>query len=94
MDAMELLPIILYLLLIILVVVLIVLIVRLIKIVEKVDKVIDDVDMKVKKLNGFFEVADRTADLLNTVSDKAISFVVNGINWVFRRKKKGEDTNE
>ena len=90
---MELLPIILYILLIILVVVAIVFLVRLIKVIGKVDRVVDDVDRKVKKLNGLFEIADRTADTLNMISDKVISGIVGTIHTIFRkRKKKGEGT--
>ncbi len=94
MEAMELLPIILYLLLIVLVVVSIVFIVRLNKVIDKIDKVVDEVDIKVKKLNGVFEIVDRTADTLNMISDKTINFIVGGINRIFRRKKKGEDDYE
>ena len=95
MEAMELLAIILYLALIILVIVAIVLLVRMIQILGKVDKVVDDVDLKVKKLNGLFDVVDKTTDALNLVSDKAINFIVSGINMVFKRKKKkGEDIYE
>ena len=95
MEAMELVAIILYILLIILVVVAIVFLVRLIKIVGKVDRVVDDVEIKVKKLNGLFEIVDRTADTLNVVSDRVISGIVGAINTIFRkRKKKGEDTYE
>lgn len=92
---MELLPIILYILLIILVVVAIIFLVRLIKVIGKVDRVVDDVDRKVKKLNGLFEIVDRTADTLNVISDRVISGIVGTINTIFRkRKKKGEDTYE
>lgn len=95
MEAMELLTIILYLLLIILVVVAIVFFIRLIKVIKKVDKVIDDVDRKVVKLNGLFDIVDKTTDMLNTVSDKVINSIVSGINSLFRRKKKkGEDNYE
>lgn len=95
MEAMELLPIILYILLIILVVVAIVFLVRLIQIVGKVDKVVDEVDLKVKKLNGLFNIVDRTTDTLNIISDKVITGIVNSINAIFKkRKRKGEDFDE
>lgn len=90
---MELLPIILYLLLIILIVVTIIFLVRLIKVVEKVDKVMDEVEIKVRKLDTLFDFVDRTADTVNLVSDTVINFIVGGINKIFKRKKKG-DMNE
>ena len=54
----EVFPVILYGLLIILVVVLIILVVKLIKTISKVDLVVDDVNLKVKKLDGVFNIVD------------------------------------
>ena len=54
----EIFPVILYGLLIILVVVLIILVVKLIKTISKVDLVVDDVNLKVKKLDGVFNIVD------------------------------------
>lgn len=91
-------PFILYFLLIILVVALIILIVKLIKTVGKVDQVVEDVNYKVNKLNGLFEIIDYTTDSLVSINDKIINFVSNGITSFFKKrsskKRKGEKENE
>ena len=58
----DLFPVILYILLIILVVVLIVFVIRLIKTLGKVDKVVDDVNRKVTKLDGVFNIIDTSTN--------------------------------
>jgi len=87
------LPIILYISLIVLVIVLIVLGIRLIKTLTKVDRVIDDVEKKMTKVNGVFNIIDKTADIASTISDKVIGSISNVIKAIFR-KKKGNDFNE
>lgn len=88
MEAMELLPIILYICLIILVVVAIVLIAKFIKIAEKADRILTDIDYKMNKLNGLFEVVDRTSGIVNLFSEKAVG-LVTGFTTLFNRKKRG-----
>lgn len=91
----EILPVILYVLLAILIVVLIVFIIRLINTLSKVDKVVDDVNRKVSKLDGVFNIIDTTTDALALFSDRITDFAVNKISNIFRsRKKKEEDTDE
>ncbi|MEG1647274.1 MAG: hypothetical protein RR325_00725 [Bacilli bacterium] len=92
----ELLPVILYILLTILVIVLIVFVIRLIKTLSKVDKVVDDVNRKVSKLDGVFNIIDTTTDTLSLISDKVTNFVINKIGMLFTKKskKKEEDENE
>ncbi len=88
-------PFILYFLLIILLVVLIVLIIKIIKTIGKVNKVVEDVNCKVKKLNGLFEIIDHTTDTLVSFNDKIVNFISNKIVSLFKRKKKkGENVNE
>lgn len=91
-------PFILYFLLIILIIVLIVLIIRMIKTIGKVDKVVEDVNYKVKKLNGLFEIIDYTTDTLVSFNDKIVNFISNKIVSIFKKKtnkkKKGETNNE
>ena len=66
--------------------------------VHKVEKVVDDVNEKVKTLNGFFHVIDYTTDKIALATDK----VVEGISGLFNKllfsknKKKIEkdDNNE
>lgn len=96
MTVNELLPIILYLLLSILIVVLIIFVIRLIKTLGKVDKVVDDVNIKVTKLDGVFNIIDTTTDTLALLSDKLANFAVNKLGNLFtkKKKKKEEDENE
>ena len=90
----EVLPITLYLALIILVVVLIVLAVRLIKTLNKVDRVLDDVNSKMVKVDGLFDIIDKVTDYAASVSDKIVSSVTNAIHFVMGKKKKGRGKNE
>lgn len=92
-DLNALLQIILYLTLITLVIILIVLGIKLIKTLRKVDDVIDDVNKKMLKVNGLFNIIDKTTDYASTISDKLINAISNFINVLFR-KKKGNDDDE
>ena len=68
-----------------------VLVLRLIKTVKKVDYLIDDVTMKSSKLDGVFDIVDRSADALTLLTDKAVLFVSNILSNVFKKKEKGEE---
>ena len=92
-DINQLFPIILYILLIVLVIILIVLGIKLIKTLHKVDTVIDDVNTKMSKVDGVFNIIDKTTDYAANVSDKIVGTIANFIGNVFK-KKKGNDTNE
>lgn len=85
------LPVILYVLLAILIVVLIVFVIRLIKTLGKVDKVVDDVNHKVGKLDGVFNIIDTTTDTLALFTDKITDFAVNKISNIFTHKKRKEE---
>lgn len=87
------LSILLYLTLIILVIVLIVLGIKLIKTLKKVDSVIDDVNTKMGKVDGVFDLIDKTTDYAAGISDKVISSISNFLKMFFK-KKKGNDKNE
>jgi len=90
----DLFPVILYFLLIILVIVLIVLVVRLLGTLKKVDKVVDDVNLKVNKLNGLFEVIDNATDTLSIMSNRIVTIITNGIDKLFTRKTKKKEDEE
>ena len=90
----EVFPVILYFLLSILLVVLIILCVKAIGTLTKVDKVVDDVNFKVNKLNGVFNIIDTTTDALSLASDKIVNFIANGVNNLFTRKKKKKEESE
>ncbi len=88
------LPIIIYILLIIILIIGIILGVKSIITLEKIEKVVDDVNEKVKTLNGFFHIIDYTTDKIAIATDR----VVDGISTMFKRflfnKKKKKDKEE
>ena len=92
-DINDLLTIILYLSLIILIIIFIVFGIKLIKTLKKVDGVIEDVNSKMNKVDGVFDLIDRTTDYASNISDKIIGVIANFINVLFRRKK-GKDDDE
>ena len=92
-DFNELLKIVLYISLIVLVIILIVLGIRLLKTLKKVDGVIDDVNGKMSRINGIFDIIDKTTDYASLLSDKVLNGIYSLIN-VFTKRKKGNDKNE
>lgn len=87
----EILPIILYVLGSILLIVLIILGVKLIITMNKIENVVDDINSKVKTLDGFFSVIDFTTDKLAMLSDKVVDTITLFIKKVFRRKEDGNN---
>ena len=87
-------PVILYFLLIILVIVLIVLVVRLLETLKKVDHVVDDVNRKVNKLNGLFDVIDNATDTLSIMSNRIVTIITSGIDKLFTKKKNKKEDEE
>lgn len=85
--ASQMLPIILYLLLSILVVVVIVFVYKLTITLDKANTLLDDVYIKVKKLDNLFEVIDRGADTLNMVTNKVSDVIIGSIMKIFRKRK-------
>lgn len=88
----DVLPIILYGLLSILVVFLIVFIYKMIITLNKANVILDDIYIKVKKLDSLFEVVDKSTDVLNLISSK-VSNIVGTVLNIFKRKRK-DDINE
>ena len=89
----EILPIILYVLGSILLVVLIILGIKLIVTMNKIENVVDDINTKVKSLNGLFSMIDYTTDKLALLSDKFVDTVSSLIRKIFVRKEE-KDNNE
>ena len=85
------LPVIIYVLLIILIIVLIVFVLRAFDVLKKIDTTIDDVNLKMSKLNGVFNIVDRSADAINMVTDKMIGAVTNGISKLFKKNNKCDE---
>lgn len=90
----EVFPVILYFLLSILLVVLIILCVKAISTLSKVNQVVDDVNHKVNKLNGVFNIIDSTTDALALASDKIVGFIASGITNLFSKKSKKKEESE
>lgn len=89
----DVLAIILYVLGSILLVVLIVLGIKIIITMNKIENVVDDINNKVKTLNGFFSIIDMTTDKLALLSDKFVDTVTSLIKRMFKRKED-ENINE
>jgi len=89
----QLLPIIIYILLIIILIIGIILGIKAIGTLNKIDIMIDDINEKVKSLNGFFSVLDFTADKISYLTDKAFSGISSLLSRLFmkKRNKKGDE---
>ncbi len=87
MNLNEFLPIILYILLIVLIILLIILIFRLINTLKKIDLIVDDVNNKVKSLDGVFNLVDGVSSKMNLISDRFLGFILSITNRLFKDKK-------
>ena len=94
MEINELLPIIIYILLIVLIILLIVLIIRLLKTMKKVDLIVDDINNKVKSLDGVFNLVDGVSSKMGLISDKFFGFILSITNKLFSKRKKEENEDE
>lgn len=83
----------LFILLIVLVIVFIVVGIRLIKTLSKVDQTLDDLNNKLNRVDGAFNVVGRTADYVDSISDKIVQAVLSIIGKLIN-KKKGNDLDE
>lgn len=85
-NLMDILTVLLYVLGSILLVVLIILGIKMINMMNKIDVVVDDINKKVKSLDGFFSIIDFTTDKLAMLSDKLVDSVSSIIKKIFKRK--------
>ena len=92
MTVNEVLPVILYILGAILLVALIVLTVKLIITMDKIEKIVDNITVKVKSLDGVFEVASLVTGKVTFITDKIVDFVSMIIEKIFNKRK--DDKNE
>ena len=92
MTVNEVLPVILYILGAILLVALIVLTVKLIITMDKIEKIVDNITVKVKSLDGVFEVASLVTGKVTFITDKIVDFVSMIIEKIF--SKGTDDKNE
>lgn len=86
-------PIILCALTSILVIILIILGIRLLMMLDRIDAIINDVDKKIKSLNGFFGIIDTVTDKVAFLSDKVVD-VVSGFFTKILSGKKNEKGDE
>lgn len=81
----------LYLLGATLLVVLIVLAIKLIYTVDKTNEILDNVDSKVKSLDGLFEVIDSTSNAIASLKDRLFDKFFGIIGKVGRKNRKKEE---
>ena len=59
--------------------------------IEKIENVVDDINVKVDKLNGLFNIIDYTTDKLAIVSDKMVEGVSYVLKKMFFKKNKNKE---
>ena len=78
---------ILYTTLLILLIVLIALCVKMIHTLNKIDKVVDDVNIKLNKVEGLFNIMDTTTNAIASLNDKVVSGIYGIFHRIFRKKE-------
>ena len=81
------LPIIIYILLCILIILLIVICFKVIKALNKAQEIVDDVDKKVKSLNGIFSIMDIFADKISSITEVITDSIVLFIKKISKKRK-------
>ena len=61
--------------------------------VKKIDNIIEDVNIKMNKVDGVFDIIDKTTDYAATISDKIVGAITSFVGLLFK-KKKGNDNDE
>ncbi|HOZ54037.1 MAG TPA: hypothetical protein PKY25_01740 [Bacilli bacterium] len=84
------LPLLVYALLVVLIILLIIISIKVIKAMNKVNVIVEDVDDKVKSLNGFFHVIDAATDKISVFSDVITDGIVALIKKLITKRKKDE----
>lgn len=95
----EYMPILIYILLSILIILLIIICIKVIRTMNKIELIIDDVDKKVKSLNGVFSVVDSVTDKLSLLTEVVSDSIILFIKGIFKKRKnkienKEEEENE
>ncbi len=93
-DLNEFLPVLLYILLIVLVIVLIVLGIKLIKTTKKVDAVLDEVNEKMGKVDGVFNIIDKPTDYASGISDRIIGAIAGFLTGIVKKKNRKDEEDE
>ena len=92
-DFNEFLNVLMHISLIALIIVFIVVGFKLIKTLGKVNDIMDDISGKMNKVNGVFDIIDKTTDYASSISDKVLN-ALSGLLSVFTKRKKGNDDYE
>lgn len=92
-DILDFLQVELYIVLIVLIIILVILGIKLIRTLSKVDKTIDNINDKLDRVDGAFNVVGKTADYVDSISDKLANLIINLLGK-FISKKKGNDFDE
>ena len=91
MTASEVLPVILYILGAILLVTLIILTVKLIITMNKIEKVVDNITVKVKSLDGLFNVINTVTGKFTLITDIIVDSIALLIEKIFKRKEDKDE---
>lgn len=83
----EFLPIIIYILLIIILLIGIVLAIKCLITLDKVERVVDNVNEKIRALDGVFHIIDSTTDRIVLITDKVIEGIMSLVTNLFAPKK-------
>ena len=83
-------PIVLYFLGSVLLVVLIYLLIKLIGTVDKINAILDNVDKKVKTLDGIFNTIDKITGGLSSFGDKIVDLALGIVSKISKKKKRKE----
>ena len=82
----------LYIFLVLLILVFIILGIKMIQTLNKLDQVIDNVNGKMQKLEGFFDVVDSTTELVSNINNKFVTVTSAVVKKIFGNKNgKKED---
>ena len=84
----EFLPIVIYVLLIVVLLIGIILAIKFLITLEKIDRVVDNVNDKVRALDGLFHIIDTTTDRIVLVTDKVVEGLTSVVSSLFASKKK------
>lgn len=59
-----------------------------IRTIDKVDDLVDDVNNKVKSLNGFFSIIDYTTDRIVSLTDGIVDGIVSFGSKIFKKRRE------
>ena len=78
----------LYLLGVVLLIILIVLGLKIIGLLDKASEILDDVNNKIKTLDGLFNAINMTTSTISSIGDRLVSGAANIFNKIFKRNRK------